>query len=50
MATGYQEISTILEKHKKVTDFRTAAFILRHPEGRRRLPPARRVPVIALSA
>ena len=27
MATGYQEISTILKKHKKVTDFRTAAFI-----------------------
>jgi glutamate dehydrogenase (NAD(P)+) len=27
MATGYQEISTILKKHKKVTDFSTAAFI-----------------------
>jgi glutamate dehydrogenase (NAD(P)+) len=27
MATGYQEISTILNEHKKVTDFRTAAFI-----------------------
>jgi len=27
MSTGYQEISTILQKHKKVTDFRTAAFI-----------------------
>ncbi len=27
MSTGYQEISAILNKHKKVTDFRTAAFI-----------------------
>ena len=27
MATGYQEISDILKKHKKVNDFRTAAFV-----------------------
>jgi len=27
MVTGYQEISDILNKHKKVNDFRTAAFI-----------------------
>ena len=27
MVTAYQEISTILKKNKKVTDFRTAAFV-----------------------
>jgi glutamate dehydrogenase (NAD(P)+) len=27
MSTAYQEISTILNKNKKVTDFRTAAFV-----------------------
>jgi len=27
MATGYQEISEILKKNKKITDFRTAAFV-----------------------
>jgi glutamate dehydrogenase (NAD(P)+) len=27
MVTGYQEISTILKKNKKVNDFRTAAFV-----------------------
>jgi len=27
MATGYQEISTVMRENKKVTDFRTAAFI-----------------------
>jgi glutamate dehydrogenase (NAD(P)+) len=27
MVTGYQEISAILKKHKKVNDFRTAAFV-----------------------